>query len=194
MKIRLLALLLVTLTLVSCGAAVTTTSSETTQAPSTNVPGTNAPVTNTPETSEGKTSSDTPVLDKSAKALLEELQPSIGEGLTTVIDTLNLKDRDTFSYHFFIQPTASVKEAAICQPMIGTIPFFLGILKTSSAADAVSLADTVEENVDPRKLVCATYEHYTAYAIGDTVILVMDGDKARFEAVCRAVEDLAGKR
>ena len=203
MKLRLLALILVALSLVSCGSAVTTTTSSdlTTTAPvSSKVPVTNFPegTTDATSTTASPTTTaptDTPdVPDESAEALLKALKPSIGAELTTIIDTLNLKDRDTFSYHFFIQPTAAVKEAAICQPMIGTIPFFLGILKTSSAADAASLADTIEENVNPRKLVCATYEHYTAYAFGNTVVLVMDGDEARYERVCAAVEALADKR
>ncbi|MBQ7365085.1 MAG: hypothetical protein IJW46_05765 [Clostridia bacterium] len=201
MKKAVFALLLLAALLVSCAtpavttAPVTTSSATVDTQPDTSANGGTTDITTAPDTTADASGGvDTPPSFSSmtAQEILNALKPSIGNDLTTVIDSVNLKDKSTFSYHFFVQPTGDVKEAAICQPIIGTIPFFLGILKTSSADAAKTLAASIKKNVDPRKLVCATYEHYETYAIGDTVVLVMDGDATRYQRVCDAILSLAG--
>lgn len=132
--------------------------------------------------------------DKSAAELLELLRPSVeAEELTVLIDPVNLRDKDLFNYHFFVNPSKNVTEAAICQPINGVTPFFLGILKVDSAKAAETLAKNIKENINYQKLICTVFEKAHVDVKGSTVILIMDGDAPRADRMLARWEALAEK-
>lgn len=118
---------------------------------------------------------------------------SVEIGLPVQTRTLDPADKDLFSYHFFIAPEESIREAVIVTPteLYANIPFFLGILKTSSAADASRLADACKSNADLHKLTCAPFVKADAVARDTTVFFVMDSDPARADLLLASFQRLA---
>lgn len=181
MKLRILSLLVLLLLLVSCGGAPSTTVGETAST-TTSVGGNDTP--NTPTVYD----------EKNALELLEAMRASVeAEQLTVFIDPLPLGKKDEFKYHFFVDTNKNLTEAAICQPINGVTPFFLGILKTSSEKSAEDIAEDIEDNIDYRKLICTTFEKAHVTVKGKTVILILDGDAARADRMLAVFEGLSEK-
>ncbi len=124
--------------------------------------------------------------------ILEALRPSEQEGLTTVIETLDLTDRDKFKYDFFVEKPDSVKGAMICQPIIGSIPYFIGVLTVDTVRHAASLAEAIEDNINYNKLICASYEKAYVRAVGSTVVVILDIDPDRADRTLEKWEALVG--
>ena len=105
-------------------------------------------------------------------------------------------DSMLFSYHFFIEPDDAVESAEILYPAdpYGNIPFFVGILKTSSASDAARLSGIIYENLDYNKLVCAPYEKAFCENSGSVVVLIMDIEPERAQSILNAFQEIAGKK
>lgn len=179
MKLRFLSLFLLLVLLVSCGAPAATTEE-------------NAPDTTVAEA----VTPDAPSVydEKGAVELLEMLRDTVtAEQLTVYIDPLPLSKKDDFKYHFFVDVDKNMTEAAICQPINGVTPFFLGILKTSSEKSAKDIADKIEDNINYHKLICTTFEKAHVEVKGSTVILILDGLADRADRMLAAFEALANK-
>ena len=185
MKKILVLVVLFAMLLTSCSGGVTTAEQEGTT-------GAGNTADTTVSVGTGGDAVETDVYDKtSALSLLEMMQQAVGdERLSVFIDPLDLSDRDGFAYHFFIEYDANIKEAAICQPMIGVIPFFLGILKVSSEKEAKEIAKEIKGNVNYQKLVCASFEKAQVVAKGTTVFLALDGDASRCDRMLSYFEAL----
>ena len=129
--------------------------------------------------------------EKTSLELLEMMRETVeGESLSVYIDPFDLSDRDAFTYHFFIEYDANIKEGAICQPMNGVIPFFLGILKVSSEKEAKVISKKIEENINYRKLVCTSFEKAHVVVKGSVVFLALDGDASRCDRMLSCFEAL----
>lgn len=195
----LLALFLLTVSLVACTAEensnVTTASTESGAPSSTAVTtATGTPAENeTTSTPSTEAPSENTFTEKSGKEMLDILLEGEKSTLTLVTEELDLADADAFTFHFFVKKPSYVKNATIAQPLIGTIPFFVGILKTSSAKEAEALADEIYDNVNYHKLVCVPFQKAHTRAVGDTVILILDGDTDRADRLADLFDSLAAK-
>lgn len=133
-------------------------------------------------------------INSSPAEMLDTLVGGANTGLSGLVtEQINLRDKDNFQYHFFVPLTSAVTAGAICQPMIGSVPFFVGILKTNTAEEAKALAEDILDNVNYRKLVCAAFEKAYTRAVGNTVILIMDIDANRATAMVERFDTLAAK-
>ena len=178
----LLILTLLTFALLACTEADTTTAPDTTPS-GTTAPDTSAPDTFTPD-------AEDPFDGKTNKAILEELTAEV-ENLTLVYEDLRLSDKDGFKFHFFVDLPSSVKSGALAQPMIGTTPFFVGILKVETAKDAEELAKNILDNVNYQKLVCVSFKKAYTRAVGTTVVLIMDINVERADALLERFNSMA---
>ena len=111
--------------------------------------------------------------------------------VTMVVEKLDLSNKELYQTHFFVPLTSAVKEAAIASPMIGTIPFFVGVLKTDSSKNAKALANDIYDNVNYQKLICVSFNKAYTKAVGNTVILILDGDTQRADRIASLVDSLA---
>ncbi len=141
------------------------------------------------------TETDSPAIgnaftEKSGEEMLSLLLADI-PSLTLVTESIDPGSESVFRYHFFTYSPDSILSATISQPMIGTIPFFVGILKTSSASEAERLAEEILDNVDYRKLICAEYKRAYTRAVGNTVVLILDGDVTRADEIVARFDSLA---
>lgn len=67
------------------------------------------------------------------------------------------------------------KEGAVSESMVGSIAYSMVVLRANDAEGAQALADSVKEKVDPRKWICVEAEKKVVEQRGDLVLLVMSG-------------------
>lgn len=114
---------------------------------------------------------------------INELLSQVTEGVTDPeMSLVNPEITDeNFSWYFFIDPIEGA-DAAVSEPMIGSIPHFIGLLRVPEGTDAETVRADIEKNLDPRKWVCTEAEK-TAVLLRGNLILVAMSDK---DAVSKA--------
>ena len=92
----------------------------------------------------------------------------------------------SYEYYFGIKKPSSAKEALVSEPMVGSIPFAVTLLKVDPSADANALAQEIKDKVDPRRWVCVTASYVETAVKGNVILLVLDGDNARGAQIVNA--------
>ena len=92
----------------------------------------------------------------------------------------------SFEYYFGIKKPSSAKESLVSEPMVGSIPFAVTLLKVDPSADANALAKEIKEKVDPRRWVCVEASYVETAVKGNVILLVLDGDNARGAQIVNA--------
>lgn len=124
---------------------------------------------------------------------LQEIADSIQSADHQYPSLVSVTDADEgfdFQYEFGIQKPEGVQELLVVKPMIGSIPFSIGLLRVDDKVDAAALASTIKSSVDPNKLICDTSTFVDTQARGHVIILVMDNDNARGQALIDAFKAL----
>ena len=101
-------------------------------------------------------------------------------------------------YYTGLADGSKVKEAAVSEPMIGSIAFSLVVLRVNNAAEAKAVAQEMHDNINTRKWMCVEAGDLQVAGYGDVVMLIMvdenfsaDGITSQafvdaFKAVCGA--------
>lgn len=136
------------------------------------------------------TTPDTPETpaDVNLEALIEKIYGGISgiEFPSTVTDVLDLSDNDRFSYYFGIDKPASAASAVASVPFAGSIPYTMALLELNDASDIANIASSIEKGVDPSKWICVTASTVKTAYKGNVILLIMDRDAARANAVIDA--------
>jgi len=126
-------------------------------------------------------------VDKSADEMLDSIFTLCPTGeLSVERARLGSADADEFAYHFFTEYSDKYKDVSIAMAKISSIPFFVGVVKADDAASANALASKIKSGMNPSKWVCATASSCLVECYGNTVILIMDLDDSRAEAIKEA--------
>ncbi len=88
---------------------------------------------------------------------------------------------ENFSWYFFIDPIPGA-EAWVSEPMIGSIPHFVGLLRVPEGTDAEETRSQIEEKLDPRKWICVEAEKAEVLRRGDLILVVMSDSDAAAKA------------
>ena len=103
-----------------------------------------------------------------------------------------------WNYYTGLADGSKVKEAAVSEPMIGSIAFSLVVLRVNDAADAKTVAQEMKDGINTRKWMCVEAGDLQVAAFSDVVMLIMvdeafagDGLTSQafvdaFKAVCGA--------
>ena len=67
----------------------------------------------------------------------------------------------------------SVTEAAFYEPMMGSIPYSMVMVRTAEGADVAAVAGEMKNNIDQRKWVCVEADDLQVVSYGDVVMLIM---------------------
>lgn len=120
---------------------------------------------------------------------INELLSQVTEGVTDPeMSLVNPEITDeNFSWYFFIDPIEGA-DAAVSEPVIGSIPHFIGLLRVPESADADAVRADIEKNLDPRKWVCTEAEK-TAVVLRGNLILVAMSDR---DTVSKATANFNG--
>lgn len=79
---------------------------------------------------------------------------------------------ENFEWYFFIQPIDG-SEGWVSEPMIGSIPHCIGLLRVPASQDPEEVRTEIEENINPRKWVCVEAEKTAVLRRGDLILVAM---------------------
>lgn len=86
---------------------------------------------------------------------------------------LGFEDMDAVTYHTGLTDVTGIDGIVISESMVGSIAYSLLYIRTNDEGDAQQIAQTVMDNIDPRKWICVTAEKQIAVTIGKDVFFVM---------------------
>lgn len=131
------------------------------------------------------TSPTNPSSDVDLKTLADTIYSSLPEIKfpTLITDTLDPSDQNRFRYIFGIDPPTTVLSALASEPMIGSLPYTMALLKLDDTADIANIASSIERGVDPAKWICVTASTVKTAYQGNIILLIMDNDGGRANAV-----------
>ena len=67
----------------------------------------------------------------------------------------------------------SITEAAVYEPMMGSIAFSLVMVRVAESADAKTVAEAMKAGIDQRKWICVEADDLQVVGYGDVVMLIM---------------------
>ena len=113
--------------------------------------------------------------------------------MTVAVD---LTDADYVSYNMGIEDASLLSDAAVSEPMIGSIPYSLLAVRVKNAADAEAVAGQMLEKIDTRKWICVEADTKTAAVAGDVVMFFMVGsnyaEQVSTESMAKAFDTAVG--
>ena len=68
-----------------------------------------------------------------------------------------------------------ITEAAFYEPMMGSIPYSMVMVRTAEGADVAAVAEGMKTGIDPRKWICVLADDLQVVSYGDVVMLIMVG-------------------
>ena len=99
-----------------------------------------------------------------------EIQPVEFMGMAMPVD---LADVDAVKYFTGLASAESVQEAAVFEPMIGSIAFSMVAVQVAEGADAEAVAEAMKAGIDTRKWICVEANDLLTATSGDIALLVM---------------------
>ena len=69
----------------------------------------------------------------------------------------------------------SISEAAFFEPMMGSIPYSMVMVRTAEGADVKAVAEGMKNGIDQRKWICVEADDLQVVSYGDVVMLMMVG-------------------
>ena len=94
-----------------------------------------------------------------------------------------------------LEDASQLKEAAAYEPMMGSIPFSMVMVRTAAGADPKAVAEAMKSGVDPRKWICVEADDVKVAGCGDVVMLIMvstSGDMTA-QSFVDAFQSVAGR-
>ena len=99
-----------------------------------------------------------------------EINPVEFMGMTMPVD---LADVDAVKYFTGLDSAEGVLEAAVFEPMIGSIAFSMVAVQVAEGADAEATAEAMKNGIDTRKWICVEADDLKVAGFGDVVMLIM---------------------
>ena len=106
------------------------------------------------------------IMAKLYAGISEDNLPMLGQ---VPVDTT---DPDSIAYYLGTSEV-SIKEALVSEPMIGSIPHSVVLVRLNDAKDADAAVAKIKESANPRKWICVEASNVVVESKGDLVILIM---------------------
>ena len=118
------------------------------------------------------TPAPTPEATPAPELSLSDIITSVQYGIELPNVAATALSSDLYSSYLFIDYIDG-SEAMVSEPIIGSIPHSLVVLKLPEGTDAAATADAIRASANPRKWVCVEAEKVTVVSSGRYVMLVM---------------------
>ena len=131
------------------------------------------------ETSETTTEAATQAAAAELEGTLEEIAANVYANATTIEMMLmdpteiDLADVDTAGYYLGVASTDAIERAVFSEPMIGSIPYSMCLVKAKDGADVEALKNEILEGVNYRKWMCVAAEKVLVTNCGNTIMMIM---------------------
>ena len=165
--IAMLLALAMVFAMTACGAAENVETEPATEA------ATEATEAITEEVTEEVTEEDVVIELSAMEKLLNsivEIQPVEFMGVTMPVD---LTDVDAVKYFTGLDNAESVLEAAVFEPMIGSIAFSMVAVQVAEGVKAEAVAEAMKTGIDTRKWICVEANDLMVATSGNIALLVM---------------------
>ena len=106
-----------------------------------------------------------------------EIQPVEFMGGAMTLDLTDTSEDGLWSLNAFtgLENADLISEAMVFEPMMGSIPFSMVLVRATDAANAEAVADAMKAGIDQRKWICVEADDLLVTACGDVVMLIMVG-------------------
>lgn len=110
---------------------------------------------------------------------LEEIAANVYANATTIEMMLgdpmeiDLTDVEGANYYLGVSSTDSIERAVFSEPMIGSIPYSMCLVKAKEGADVEALKNEILEGVNYRKWICVAAEKVLVTNCGSTIMMIM---------------------
>ena len=81
-----------------------------------------------------------------------------------------------WTYYTGLADGSQIAQAAVSEPMMGSIPFSLVVVRVNEGVDAKAVAEQMKSGIDTRKWVCVEAGDLQVAGYGDVVMLIMVGE------------------
>ena len=129
-----------------------------------------------PETKPDNAGSNDASVDLSGKTAAEIISMIYEKkpvDLRLATDTLDLSDADAVEINAGLSSTDGIKEIAVSEPMMGSQAYSMVLVRVSDSANAASVAQTMKDNINPRKWICVEADDIKAASKGDLALFFM---------------------
>lgn len=106
-----------------------------------------------------------------------EIQPVEFMGGAMAIDLTDTSEDGAWMVKNYtgLDSTENISEAAFYEPMMGSIPYSMVMVRTAEGADVAAVAQAMKSGIDPRKWICVEADDLQVVSYGDVVMLIMVG-------------------
>ena len=116
-----------------------------------------------------------PKTEANVEGTLEEIMTKLYAGIPAEnLPMLGQMPVDAESVEYYLGTTeVSFKEALVSEPMIGSIPHSVVLVRLNDAKDADAAVAKIKESANPRKWICVQASNVVVESKGDLVVLIM---------------------
>ena len=106
-----------------------------------------------------------------------ELKPVEFMGGTMPIDLTDTSDDGKWMVKNYtgLDSAESITEAAFFEPMMGSLPYSMVMVRVAEGADVKAVAEGMKNGIDQRKWICVEADDLQVASYGDVVMLIMVG-------------------
>ena len=104
-----------------------------------------------------------------------EQRPVEFAGMVLPLDLTDTSEEAMWQFKTFtgLEDAAQVQEAAVYEPMIGSMAFSMVMVRTADGVEPKAVAEAMKSGVDPRRWVCVEADDMLVAGCGDVVMLIM---------------------
>lgn len=119
-----------------------------------------------------------PKTEANVEGTLEEIMAKVYEGIPAenlpMLGQMPVDATDPDSVAYYLGTSeVSFKEALVSEPMMGSVPHSVVLVRLNDTKDAADTVAKIKANVDPRKWICVEASNVIVKSKGDLVVLIM---------------------
>ena len=110
---------------------------------------------------------------------------------------IDLTDADAVPYYTGLKSADNVEEAAFVEPMMGSIPLSIVLVKAKDGADIDAMKEEILNGVDFRKWICVEAEKVVVNNSGNYILMAMASEsntEDAYNAFVAKANDLVGEK
>ena len=124
-----------------------------------------------------------PKTEANVEGTLEEIMTKLYAGISEdnlpMLGQMPVDSTDPDSVAYYLGTSeVSFKEALVSEPMIGSIPHSVVLVRLNDAKDAADAVAKIKASANPRKWICVEASNVVVESKGDLVVLIMSDAEA----------------
>lgn len=130
------------------------------------------------ETGETAATGDAPIVEQTLDELIDRIlsvQPVEFAGAVTRPDLSGVSEEAQWELKNAtgLDDAGLIADAAVFEPVMGAIAFSLVVVRAEAGVETRTVAEAMQEGIDPRKWVCVEADDLLVAGFGDVVLLIM---------------------